>query len=213
MSCLYILEINSVLVASFANIFSQSLGCLFILFMVSFAVQKLISLRVKRGSSPGSHCPRLLLLFLRVWFLGLRLEVNLQPVANDLINHEKGPGSKSFQVGEPEWFRMPLSIVQFPKLYEDRSSFVQDPSLCVSSSGYWSGWVLSFTEKSTHFSCQRPTVSRLEARRTSTTPVYLRGFLPDLVDCCSPLKTAVRQGVSSILPYCNWPKIYFMQAI
>ena len=31
------------LVASFANIFSHSEGCLFILFMVSFAVQKLLS--------------------------------------------------------------------------------------------------------------------------------------------------------------------------
>ena len=43
MSCLYILEIKPLLVASFANIFSQSLGCLFVLLMVSFAVQKLIS--------------------------------------------------------------------------------------------------------------------------------------------------------------------------
>ena len=32
------------LVASFANIFSQFVGCFFILFMVSFAVQKLLSL-------------------------------------------------------------------------------------------------------------------------------------------------------------------------
>ena len=40
---LYILEINSLSVASFANIFSHSEGCLFILFMVSFAVQKLLS--------------------------------------------------------------------------------------------------------------------------------------------------------------------------
>ena len=32
------------LVASFANIFSHSMGCLFILFMVSFAMQKFISL-------------------------------------------------------------------------------------------------------------------------------------------------------------------------
>ena len=32
------------LFASFANIFSHSLGCLFILFMVSFAMQKFISL-------------------------------------------------------------------------------------------------------------------------------------------------------------------------
>ena len=44
MSCLYILEINSLLVASFANSFSHSVGCLFILFMVSFAVQKLLTL-------------------------------------------------------------------------------------------------------------------------------------------------------------------------
>ena len=44
MSCLYILETNPLSVASFANIFSQSTGGLFILFMVSFAVQKLLSL-------------------------------------------------------------------------------------------------------------------------------------------------------------------------
>ena len=44
MSCLYILEINPLSVASFANIFSHSVGCLFVLFMVSFAVQKLLSL-------------------------------------------------------------------------------------------------------------------------------------------------------------------------
>ena len=44
MSCLYVSEIKRLSVASFANIFSQSVGCLFILFMVSFAVQKLVSL-------------------------------------------------------------------------------------------------------------------------------------------------------------------------
>ena len=44
MSYLYILEIKPLLVASSANIFSQSVGFLFVLFMVSFAVQKLISL-------------------------------------------------------------------------------------------------------------------------------------------------------------------------
>ena len=43
-SCLYILEINPLSAASFANVFSQSIGCLFILFMVSIAVQKLVSL-------------------------------------------------------------------------------------------------------------------------------------------------------------------------
>ena len=44
MSCLYILEIKPLSFVSFANIFSHSIDCLFILFMVSFAVQKLVSL-------------------------------------------------------------------------------------------------------------------------------------------------------------------------
>ena len=44
MNCFYILEINPLSVASFANIFSHSEGCLLFLFMVSFAVQKLLSL-------------------------------------------------------------------------------------------------------------------------------------------------------------------------
>ena len=44
MSCLYILEINPLSVVSFAIIFSHSEGCLFTLIIVSFAVQKLLSL-------------------------------------------------------------------------------------------------------------------------------------------------------------------------
>ena len=44
MSCLYILEINPLSDVSFAIIFSHSKGCLFTLLMVSFAVQKLLSL-------------------------------------------------------------------------------------------------------------------------------------------------------------------------
>ena len=44
MSCLYILEINPLSVVSFAIIFSHSEGCLFTLLIVSFAVQKLLSL-------------------------------------------------------------------------------------------------------------------------------------------------------------------------
>ena len=43
LSCLYILEVNLLSVASFANIFSHSECCHFALFMVSFAVQKLLS--------------------------------------------------------------------------------------------------------------------------------------------------------------------------
>ena len=44
MSCLYIFEINSLSVASFAVIFSHSEGCLFTLLIVSFVVQKLLIL-------------------------------------------------------------------------------------------------------------------------------------------------------------------------
>ena len=41
---MYVLEIKPLSVASFSNIFSQSIGCLFLLFMVSFTVQKFVSL-------------------------------------------------------------------------------------------------------------------------------------------------------------------------
>ena len=44
MSCLYILEINPLSIVSFAVVFSHSEDCLFILLIVSFAVQKLLSL-------------------------------------------------------------------------------------------------------------------------------------------------------------------------
>jgi len=43
-SCLYILEIKPLSVASFETIFSHSVSCLFVFFLVSFAVQKLVSL-------------------------------------------------------------------------------------------------------------------------------------------------------------------------
>ena len=38
-SCLYILEIKTLLIVLFANIFSHSEGCLFVLFIISFSVQ------------------------------------------------------------------------------------------------------------------------------------------------------------------------------
>ena len=44
MSCLYIFEINSLSVASFAIVFSHSEGCLFTLLIISFVVQKLLIL-------------------------------------------------------------------------------------------------------------------------------------------------------------------------
>ena len=44
MSCLYSLEVRPLSVASFAKIFSNSVGCFSFFLMVSFAVQKLLSL-------------------------------------------------------------------------------------------------------------------------------------------------------------------------
>ena len=44
MCCLYTLEINPLSVVSFKIIFSYSEGCLFILFIVLFVVQELLSL-------------------------------------------------------------------------------------------------------------------------------------------------------------------------
>uniref|UniRef100_A0A8D1KVC7 Uncharacterized protein n=1 Tax=Sus scrofa TaxID=9823 RepID=A0A8D1KVC7_PIG len=43
-SCLFILEIKPWSVASFESIFSHSVSCLFVFFLVSCAVQKLVSL-------------------------------------------------------------------------------------------------------------------------------------------------------------------------
>ena len=43
-SCLYILEISCLSVASFATIFSYSEDCLFTFFIVTFVVQKFLSL-------------------------------------------------------------------------------------------------------------------------------------------------------------------------
>ena len=43
-NCLYILEINPLSIVSFAIVFSHSEGCLFMLLIVFFAVQKLLHL-------------------------------------------------------------------------------------------------------------------------------------------------------------------------
>ena len=43
-SCLYILKIKPLSVTLFENIFSHSVGCLFVLFMVCFAVKNILSL-------------------------------------------------------------------------------------------------------------------------------------------------------------------------
>ena len=44
MNCLCILDINPLLVISFTNIFSHSVGCLLVSSMTSFAVKKLLNL-------------------------------------------------------------------------------------------------------------------------------------------------------------------------
>ena len=44
MKCLYMFEINSLSVASFAILFSHSEGCLFTLLILSYVGQKLLSL-------------------------------------------------------------------------------------------------------------------------------------------------------------------------
>ena len=76
MSCLYILEVNPLSVTSFANIFSRSAGCLFILFMASFTVQKLLSLIRSHlfiyffiFITPGSGSKRTMLRFMSKNFL------------------------------------------------------------------------------------------------------------------------------------------------
>ena len=42
--CSYVLEIRPLSIASFETIFSRSVSCLFVFFLVSFAVRKLVSL-------------------------------------------------------------------------------------------------------------------------------------------------------------------------
>uniref|UniRef100_A0A8D1EYM6 Uncharacterized protein n=1 Tax=Sus scrofa TaxID=9823 RepID=A0A8D1EYM6_PIG len=54
-SCLYILEIKPLSVASFETIFSHSISCLFVFFLVSFAVQKLFSLMRSHGKILSVH--------------------------------------------------------------------------------------------------------------------------------------------------------------
>ena len=56
MSCLPIRDINALLDAPFANIFSHPDSCLFILFMVSFAMQKLLLLLLLSRFSRVRFC-------------------------------------------------------------------------------------------------------------------------------------------------------------
>ena len=82
MCCLYILDIDPLLVISFANIFSHSVGSFFILPMVSFAVKKLLSLIRSHlfifafvSFALGDNSKKLLLQFMSKSVLGFLLEV------------------------------------------------------------------------------------------------------------------------------------------
>ena len=80
MSCLYTWDVNPVLVIYFASIFSHSVGCVFVLLMVSFAVQRLLRLirsylfifvfvffalgdRCKKKKNTAQACQRVFFLF------------------------------------------------------------------------------------------------------------------------------------------------------
>ena len=89
LSSLYILEIRPLSVAGLVKIFSQSVGCLFVLVTVSFALQKLLSFRrshlfnvslnvcaagvIHRKQSPVPNCYRVLPTFSSIRFSVLRL--------------------------------------------------------------------------------------------------------------------------------------------
>ena len=64
MSCLYILEVNPLLVASFANIFSHFVGCLFILLMVSFLIRSHLFIFGFISITLGGESKKILLQFM-----------------------------------------------------------------------------------------------------------------------------------------------------
>ena len=72
MNYVYVLEINHLSVISFANIFSQSVSCVFALLIISFTMQKLIRLI-------RSHL--FILVSLSFFFFFLHWESDLQNIA------------------------------------------------------------------------------------------------------------------------------------
>ena len=85
----YILKIKPLSVASFTNPFSQFIGCLFILFMVSFSVQKLMSLISSHGTNRRTdveaETPLLWLSDAKNWLIGKDPDSG-----NDWRQEEKG---------------------------------------------------------------------------------------------------------------------------
>ena len=106
MSCLYILEINPLFAASFTNIFSHSVGCLFTFFMVSLVVQKLLILISSHLFIPNSifsifHlslfdsslplAPFFLFFFLLPPFISLSLATTIYYIFYSIIPNKFGP--------------------------------------------------------------------------------------------------------------------------
>ena len=110
MSCLCILEINPFSVDSFANIFPHSEGCLFILFIVSFAVKKLLSFI-------RSH------LFIFV-FISITLRGESKKILLWFMSKSVFPmfSSKSFIDGKVVVEEEILSLIQFPRQFVSRKS-------------------------------------------------------------------------------------------
>ena len=98
MSCLCILNVNLLLVTSFASIFSCSFGCLFILLMVSFAAQKLYKVWL------GAIC-LFLLLFLLAWGMNLTKEVK------DLYAENYKTLIKEIEDDSKKWKDIPCSWI------------------------------------------------------------------------------------------------------
>ena len=99
MSCFYILDINLLLFISFANIFSQSVGCLFVLSMVLFAVPNLLKVNfvlftfvfvsyVLGDRSKKMLLPRLLLLKIVLPMFSFRSFMISSLTFRSLINFE-----------------------------------------------------------------------------------------------------------------------------
>lgn len=101
------------------------------------------------------------------WFLGRRQWLEVKPITNtQWFNHPCRCHEASTKI-QKEGFRehsgwetriLPCATMLGPKLHKDRSSLVQDLTLCISSSGYWLAsfnvlcnklviyWIIGFSE-------------------------------------------------------------------
>ena len=124
--CLYILERKTLSLASFANIFSHSVGCHFILFMVSLAVQKLVSL----------ISPIFISFLKKVPFFFSFLIIFLLPWETDLRKHQYNLYQRMFclcsLLGVLWWCLLfkSLSYFEFIFVYGEVKSFYWESNMC-----------------------------------------------------------------------------------